>query len=359
MPIDWKILSGQPVFFERNRVARVYDGGRLFADFFGDEPVDGKKPEEWIASTVLALNEGGKDPREGLSLVAGTDIPFRELLAREPDRMLSPGGNFDVLVKALDSAIRLPVQTHPDPAFSRKHFHSPFGKTEMWLVLKTRPNACIYYGFKERLTKERFAEAVAKSETDRDAMEPLLNRTEVQPGEVYLIHARHVHAIGAGCLMLEVQEPADFTIQPEHWCGEYRLNAREMYLGLAPDTALECFDFSVFGPEALRLCKKTPRLIYEADGCRAESLIDKSDTPCFSVRRDTVTGARCALSDAPALYVVTEGEGELHWDGGVRALRRGAYFFLPYCLKGKAELYARATIEVVRCLPPEETLSHS
>ena len=354
MPTDWDTLSGQPVFFERNRVARVYDGGMLFADFFGDEPTDGKKPEEWIASTVRALNRDSTDPREGLSLVEGTDVTFRALLERESGRMLGPGGRYDILVKALDSAIRLPVQAHPDPAFSREHFFSPFGKTEMWLVLQTRPGACIYYGFRDRLTKEQFAEAVAKSETDRDAMEPLLNRVPVKPGEVYLIHARHVHAIGAGCLMLEVQEPTDFTIQPECWCGDYRLNAREMYLDLDPDTALDCFDFSVCGLEALTLSRRMPRLLSDADGCRAESLIDKRDTPCFSVRRDTIRGAKCALTDAPALYIVTEGAGELNWAGGVRALRRGAYFFLPYCLKGKAELNARERLQVVRCLPPEK-----
>lgn len=31
----------EPIFFERNRVARVYTGGKLFGDFFSDEPVDG------------------------------------------------------------------------------------------------------------------------------------------------------------------------------------------------------------------------------------------------------------------------------------------------------------------------------
>ena len=38
----------QPIFFERNRVGRVYTGGKLFAGFFGDEPVDNFLPEEWI-----------------------------------------------------------------------------------------------------------------------------------------------------------------------------------------------------------------------------------------------------------------------------------------------------------------------
>lgn len=43
--------------FERNRVGRVYSGGKLFADFFGDEAKDGFLPEEWIASQVKAINK--------------------------------------------------------------------------------------------------------------------------------------------------------------------------------------------------------------------------------------------------------------------------------------------------------------
>ena len=355
MPTNGEVPGAQPLFFARNRVARVYDGGKLFADFFGDAPVDGKQPEEWIASTVRALNRDSADPDEGLSRLEGTDLTFRDLLAQQKDALLGPREGFEVLVKALDSAIRLPVQTHPNPEFSRKHFHSPFGKTEMWLVLQTRPDACIYFGFHERMTKAAFAAAVARSETDRDALEPLLNRIPVRPGEVYLIPSRCVHAIGAGCLMLEVQEPTDFTIQPEHWCGDYRLNAQEMYLGLDPDTALDCFDYGVFGAEAERLTRREPRLLWEADGCRVESLIDGRDTPCFGVRRVTLSGARCALDQAPALYVMTGGEGELRWEGGMRPVRRGAYFFLPYSLRGKAALLTQGRLEAVCCLPPEPT----
>ena len=42
----------------------------------------------------------------------------------------------------------------------------------------------------------------------------------VKLGDVFFVPARMVHAIGEGCLILEVQEPSDFTIQPEHWCAD-------------------------------------------------------------------------------------------------------------------------------------------
>ena len=52
-----------PIFFEKNRVFRVYKGGKLFADFFGDDSADGNYPEEWVVSSVHALNERGYSRR--------------------------------------------------------------------------------------------------------------------------------------------------------------------------------------------------------------------------------------------------------------------------------------------------------
>ena len=237
-------LCARPLFFERNRVSRVYRGGLLFHDFFGDEPKDSRKPEEWVGSLVRAM-DGAAD--EGLSIVRGENVSFAELAARRPELLFGKNKRFDVLVKVLDSAIRLPVQTHPDRTFSEKYLHSTFGKTEMWLILKTRPDACIYLGFGRDISKERFSELVEETKTAPDAMLPYLNRVKVREGDVYLIPARTVHAIGAGCLLLEVQEPTDFTIQPEYWCGDYLLNEREMYLGLKKEEALDCFDFGSCG----------------------------------------------------------------------------------------------------------------
>ena len=71
-----------PLFFERNRVFRVYEGGKLFHDFFGDEAVDGNLPEEWIASKVKALNKVMRSPDEGLSRIRGGDENLR-LSARQ------------------------------------------------------------------------------------------------------------------------------------------------------------------------------------------------------------------------------------------------------------------------------------
>ncbi len=75
-----------PLFFERNRVFRVYEGGKLFHDFFGDEAVDGNFPEEWIASAVRALNKEVRTPDEGLSKIRGEENVFRGFAGRLPGR---------------------------------------------------------------------------------------------------------------------------------------------------------------------------------------------------------------------------------------------------------------------------------
>lgn len=324
-------LLTSPLFFEKNRVGRVYTGGALFADFFGDDSTDGYEPEEWVVSSVTALNKESKGEKEGVSRVRGTDLWWDDLLRNHAETLLGPGRTeFGILTKVLDSAIRLPVQAHPDKAFSRAHFNSEYGKAEAWVVLGCREDACLYFGFNRAYTPEEFRAAVAKSEHDRDAMERLLNRVPVTPGDVFFVNARMVHAIGKGCLILEIQEPTDFTIQPEYYCGDYRLNEQEMYVGLAPETALSVFDFSTYGEAAVAAGRKTPRVLFCENGVTAEALITAEDTPCFTTHRYTVSGTAWTLAHRPAVYVVTAGNGVLRWDSKQTAVKQGDYFFLPY-----------------------------
>ncbi len=351
--MDTVKLASQPVFFEKNRVFRVYTGGKLFSEFFGDNSEDNFYPEEWICSSTKALNEGSTDEFEGLSTVKDTTIHFDELISEQKELMLGNRNGLDVLVKALDSAIRLPVQAHPDKAFSRVNFNSDFGKAESWLVLGAREGACIYFGFKDGVTPEDFREAVEKSETDKTAMEKLLNKIPVKPGDVYFIPAKAVHAIGYGCLILEVQEPTDFTIQPERWCGDYKLSDNEMYIGLDKETALSVFDYSYNLEKVEKECKKTPAVIYETDGCKKECLIGKDDTPCFGVERYIITGGETDNLVGPCVYVVTEGEGLLTGNAYEKPLKKGDYFFMPYSCNDQYKVKTNGSLTLAVCLPPE------
>ena len=347
-----KIDMTKPIFFDRNRVYRIYKGGLLFSDFFGDEQEDNNYPEEWVASTVKALNPGSTVPLEGYSLVEHTDITLKSLMEEHPWQMAGPAGTFPLLVKLLDSAMRLPLQIHPDRTFSQKYLNSNFGKTEMWIVLNTREDASIYFGFKENMTKESFITYIERSRNDRTVMDTVLNKIPVQPGEVYLIPSRCVHAIGAGCLILEVQEPTDFTIQPEYWCGEYLLPEDQLYLGLGRDIALDCFDYSVNGPDCMSISKKIPRLLSKENGIKKEMLMGYEDTPCFSVNRYTVHDSSFVLGTAPAVYIVTEGSGMITGNDYKRELNKGMYFYLPYGAKGQCAVQSDCDLQLIECLPP-------
>ena len=343
-----------PIFFERNRVGRIYTGGKLFADFFGDAAEDGFFPEEWVCSSVEALNEGSTIENEGLSVVRGSDVLFKDLLREFPCEMLGERKGFSVLVKLLDSAVRLPIQAHPDKAFSKKHFNSDFGKSESWLIVETRENACLYFGFKDKMTKEEFRAAVKRSYDEPDCMEPLLNRIRVKKGEVYIVPAKMVHAIGAGCLILETQEPTDFTIQPEAWCAGNRISEQTMYMGLDEDIALDVFNYDIYGEDAVKAAKKEPITVYEKNGVKREILISYNDTPCFAVGRITVEGGMTDDLVAPAIYIVTKGSGTVHCNGKKYNVNKGDYFFAPHSIKSNWSVMCDGKLELIECLPNKE-----
>ena len=332
----------KPLFFEKNRVNRVYTGGKLFADFFSDDSEDGFFPEEWIASAVIAKNKEMFTEKDGVSKTTDGEY-FDSLLEAHKTEMLGPTGKMRILVKILDSAVRLPAQAHPDKAFSRVHFNSNYGKEESWVILATRPDAKIFYGFKKGVTMEQFEKAIEESETSLTAMEELLESFPVKAGDIIYIPAKMVHAIGCGCLLLEVQEPTDFTIQPERWCGEYKLSDKEMYLGLDREKALECFDMDKKYPAPL-----TPKVISEADGVKYEAVIDETITTSFAVRTVTVEGGKFALGKGAAVYVVTEGEGSVIGENYNRELKKGDYFLLPEKAKDKYSVTGNY-IKVTEC----------
>ena len=73
---------------------------------------------------------------------------------------------------------------HPDDALAEER-HNSYGKTEAWYVVDCKPGAAIYLGFKDlNITREEYIAAVSESR-----LEPLLNKVEVHPGDVFFIPA--------------------------------------------------------------------------------------------------------------------------------------------------------------------------
>jgi Phosphomannose isomerase len=346
-------LVSEPIFFERNRVYRVYLGGLPYAEFFGskDEEGDNMFPEEWVASRVKAINPRYFGKRDGVSVIRGTNIFFDDLLESHADKLLG-GRKYDCLVKFLDSAIRLPVQVHPTPAFSKEHFNSSYGKTEAWLVIATRPNAKIFFGFKDKLSVEELSALEERSLSEKNVYENYLSYVDAKVGDVFLIRAGLVHAIGAGCTIIEIQEPTDFTIQPECWCGDYKISENEKYIGLTKNTALSCFNFDLFGEKAVDASRCTPKIEIDTPTHRKENLITYDDTPCFALNRHTITDGSFVMDYAPSVWIVLSGTGKLTNSDYVKNITRGDYFFLPYAAENRFAVSGNCIL--IECLPSKQ-----
>lgn len=355
--MDIETIVTQPLFFERNRVYRIYLGGKPYREIFNDGYDDGTDnmfPEEWVASKVKAINPKYFGARDGVSVVKGTDIFFDDLLRDYPEELLG-GRKYDCLVKFLDSAIRLPFQVHPTKEFSRKYFHSEYGKTEAWLVVAARPGAKLYFGFKDKIAKEELAALEERSETERDIMGGLLQGVDVKPGDLWLIRAGLIHAIGAGCTIIEVQEPTDFTIQPERWCGNYHISYEEEYIGLTKDTALDAINYDIYGAAAQAYARVVPRTEIDTPTYKKEELISYEDTPCFGENRHTLQdGGSFVMDYAPSVYICLEGEAVITGEGYERPIRRGDYFYLPYAAEGKFTVTAQKRAVLIECLPSKQ-----
>ncbi len=306
------------------RVKRTYLGGKLIDKLHGKIGEDSYYPEEWIMSVTTA---NGSET-EGLS--------------RLPDgRTLRELGECrGVLAKLLDSAERLTVQVHPDREKAQKYFGSPYGKTESWHILETRDDsACIYLGFREGITRERWRELFEAQ--DIEGMLDCLNRIAVKPGETYLVRAGEPHAIGAGCLLVEVQEPTDFTLRTELTTPSgLKISELQAHGGIGFDAMLDCFHYAPSSPEDFRLAPRNHGV--------ETVLIDSTDTPCFGLTLLNLDG-EYEIPPSGGFYglYILGGEGELNGE----QISSGAQFFVS---AGERVKLSGRKLGAVRILPPED-----
>jgi mannose-6-phosphate isomerase len=329
------------------RVWRSYRGGKLLDELHGRQGSDGDFPEDWLASVVEAINPphvpyapDHVQSIEGLSEVTlpdGSTAYLRDLITKP----------FGVLTKFLDSAERLPIQVHPDIPTAWRLFQSEHGKTEAWYILNTRTvngqEPCLFMGFREDVTPALLCGLFEKQ--DIDSMVRLMHRVPVTSGDVFLIRGGMPHAIGPGVLLLEVQEPTDYTISLETSDTQGNpLPEKMIHQGVGFDRMFECFHYETTSLAALlQTCKLMPKPLAP----NYEALITYEDTPCFALRRRTIDGrAQAGGLSSPHALVVTRGSGTV--DG--IPVRQGGSLFVSgghggYEITGKMEL--------LECLPPQ------
>ena len=115
------------------------------------------------------------------------------------------GDSFPLLIKFIYAKCDLSIQVHPDDDLAMRN-HGCKGKTEMWYVLSADEGAVMYTGFNRDLSVEEYDRRVG----DGTILE-VINATASQPGDVFFIPAGEIHSIGAGNLLVEIQESSDIT----------------------------------------------------------------------------------------------------------------------------------------------------
>lgn len=193
------ILKFEPIF------KSVIWGGQRIARFKGIAPQGDHVGESWELSPMEG-NESvvAEGPFKGIGL--------NSLIADHGDEIMGArlmkacGGRFPLLIKFIDSTDDLSVQVHPDDDLAARRHNGSLGKTEMWYSILPAEGAYLYAGFSRRLDADSFRSAVA----DNSIIDSL-RRHDTRPGDVFFLPAGRIHAIGAGNLLVEVQETSDVT----------------------------------------------------------------------------------------------------------------------------------------------------
>lgn len=142
---------------------------------------------------------------------------------------------FPLMVKFIDAKESLSIQVHPNDeyAFSKE---GDYGKNEMWYIMDAAKDAFIYVGFKKDVTKEEITDRIKNG-----TIEEILNKIPVKKGETYFLKTGTVHAIGAGCLICEIQQSSNITYRLYDY-GRMDLNGQPRTLNI--EDALAVVDFT-------------------------------------------------------------------------------------------------------------------
>lgn len=323
----------------QNKIVR-YPGGREIDRFRGIFPgEDDGRPEAWVGSdtrTVNALEKG--DPNDGCAeciLPDGTRCYLFEAVEKCPEKALGEehrrinGDRLGVLVKLLDAQRQLWLQCHPTRAYAKEHFNSDYGKEESWYVIGKRTDCeeppYVLMGFKEGITLEDFAKGYDAE--DVPAMERCCHKIPVEIGDAFSIQAGLPHAIGAGCFVVEVQEPSDITV------GVTKLkNATEEEQRAHRERLLNCYIYNGTDyEENLRRYRIPPRKVRSGDWGEENLVIGQGQTEYFSFTRLDLTGKTNLLKTGfLQVAIVLSGKGVMRCGGRELSLNQADELFIPY-----------------------------
>ena len=279
---------------------RVWGGRRLETHFGKRLPTHGRIGESWeVVDRAEAQSVVHNDTLRGKTLHELWTTYHSDVFGHRSQK--SP--RFPLLIKLLDARERLSVQVHPPASVAPSLKGEP--KTEMWYILDNYGDGDIFAGLRAGVTRDAFETALRAG-----SVQQTVHRVPVQPGDCIFIPSGRIHAIGAGNVIVEVQQNSDTTYRVFDW-NRVGLDGKTRQLHI--DESLKSVDFTDFEPA-----------LQTANG---ETLVD---CPYFHVEKWDMEGSREAASNgAWAIFTVLTGT---IMSGGLE-FEPGSFFLIPASLE--------------------------
>ncbi len=169
-------------------------------------------------------------------------LTLRQLVRRYKGQLvgnhvyLKHGNEFPLLVKFIDASQDLSVQVHPDDDLARRR-HNCSGKTEMWYIIEAEPGSSLLAGMSRTITPREYLQHMAD-----DTLLNVLARHDTHAGDIFFLPSGRIHSIGAGNLLLEVQQSSDITYRVYDYD---RIDINGKPRQLHTDLAVDAIDYTV------------------------------------------------------------------------------------------------------------------
>lgn len=211
---------------------------------------------------------------------------------------------FPILIKFIDAKDNLSIQVHPDDEYSLR-VNGEYGKTEMWYILDCEEDAQLYYGFKQKISKEEF-----KKRIEDNTLLEVLNSVKVKKGDVFFIQSGTVHAIGKGIVICEIQQNSNTTYRV------YDYNRKDANGNTRP----------LHIEQAIEVSKTEPAKNYEAqnDDILAKCKYFTVEKKNISQKETFTIGNECFKS-----VIVVDGLGKFVMNDTEFDIKKGDSIFIP------------------------------
>ena len=187
-----------------NILKPVLWGGSKLLEFKGLPASDQLIGETWELSAMPGRESVVAEGMEtGMTLTQLVRHHGAELVGEDVRHRY--GDNFPLLIKFIDAHRDLSIQVHPDDKMARQR-HGCSGKNEMWYILQADEHSLIRTGFNRPVQVEEFDHSLADG-----SILDIVNAMYSKPGDVFYIPAGQIHSIGAGNMLVEIQQSSDIT----------------------------------------------------------------------------------------------------------------------------------------------------